>query len=396
MCKVFDFDQIINRYNTDSFKYDMMKKLFGKSDLIPLWVADMEFATPKCVIDEMYNRLKHPIFSYTLCGEDFYNLINKRMQKKYGVVVHRDWIVQVPGVVPALAICVYAFSNDNQGVVIQPPVYGPFAETIVGNNRRLVENNLIRNLDGSFSIDFNDIQDIAINPDNKMMIICNPHNPVGRIWNTNEIVNISNIFTNNFNSDKIIIEDAIHCDIVYPGEKYTPLFSINQQIEQNSITIFSASKTFNIAGLNCAYCIIPNAKIRRQFIKKQSELHLMISNIMGVTAQNAAYRNGQEWENQLVKYIYNNYLFLNDFVNKYIPQIKVTKSQATFLNWLDCSQISCDNDVLKDFFVNKCGVALNSGVDFGSGGAGFQRINIGCPKSMLLNALENIANALNN
>ena len=387
----YNFDEIIDRQKTDSIKYDLRKLIFGREDVLPMWVADMDFKTPDFIIESIKNRLNHPVLGYTLEPSGMDEAIMDWMKTRHGWHIRKEWIVSGPAVVPSMAVLVHAFSDPRDEIIVQKPVYFPFFRTITNHNRYIL-NNPLTNRNGRYEMDLDDLIK-KITPRTKMIFLCNPHNPGGRVWREKELKALADICLEN---NILIISDEIHSDLVLFGNKHIPTASINEDISRNTITCMSSSKTFNTAGLASAYVIISNLKNRRIYKEKLNDFHLNIGNIAGLFAQEAAYRNGSESLKQLLKYLEGNIDYLVDFMQKHLPSVKVMKPEGTYLVWMDFRDANIDTKKLKKFIIEEAGLGLSDGFLFGEEGLGFQRLNLACPRSVLKKGLEGLLKAFNN
>lgn len=384
----YNFDEIINRENTNSVKYDLRKEIFGKADIAPMWVADMDFRTPDFVREAVVKKAGDSIYGYSLTENGFKESIVYWMKKRHGWDVNQDCIVYSPGIVPALNLSVLAFSSPKNEVIIQPPVYHPFFSAVRDHGRLLKENSLILN-NSNYSIDFKDLKIKAKTAE--MLLFCHPHNPVGRIWNKNELEELISVCKEN---NTIIISDEIHSDLILARKKHIPLLTLESSSEI-TIACYSASKTFNLAGLSTSYLIIPNPDLRSKFQSQINRLHIGMGNFFGTVAQQAAYYKGEEWLNDLLGYLRANLKFLKKYLEKNLPVIKVIETEATYLVWMDFRSLGLTVNELDELLINEAKIGLNSGAMFGKAGEGFQRINIAVPRKVLKNALENLSKAVN-
>lgn len=386
----YNFDKIINRENSNSVKYDFRDKYFGTKDIMPLWVADMDFATPPFVIEALKKRLEHPILAYSIHPDTFHQSVINWCKRRYNWNIKKEWIVLTPGVVPALAFATLGLTQIGDKIIAQPPVYFPFFNTIKDNGRQLIENPLKLNPNNNYEFDFEDLKS-KIDRKTKMLFLCSPHNPVGRVWTKNELKQLTDICLEN---NIKIVSDEIHADLILPGHIHTCTSLISKEVEQNTITTIAPSKTFNLSGLSTAITIIPNDQMRSRFMQQIENMHLWMGNLFGILAAETAYKYGDEWLDELNEYIEKNYLLTKEYFKSYIPEIKVMKLEGTYLVWLNCKALNMNNEELKNFFIKKAKVGLNPGFIFGTGGDGFMRINIACPTARLEQALENISNAV--
>ena len=389
--KKYNFDEPVNRWNTNSVKYDFAQKYFKTDDLIPMWVADMDLKAPDFIMEAMEARLQHPVFGYTLKSSGFYEAVARWQKVRFQWEIQEDWVSFSPGVVPAVSMSILAYTNPGDKIIVQSPVYHPFFSVVKGNKRELVNNPLKRSGD-SYEMDFDHLESV-IDQDVKMLILCSPHNPVGRVWRKDELERLAEICIKN---DILILSDEIHQDIVYQGNHHIPLASLSPEIREHVITAVAPSKTFNIAGLAASAVIIPNKKLHHRYEKILNDLHLGMGNIFGFVALKAAYMKGEDWLDQMMAYLEGNVNFAGNFIKERIPGIKMIRPEATYLLWLDCNGLGMGKQELKEFMIHEAKLGLNDGPTFGSGGEGFQRMNIGCQRETLRRALEQLENAVNN
>lgn len=385
-----DFDLRIERRNTNSYKWDLLNDEFSRDDLIPMWVADMDFKSPAEITEALARRVEHGVFGYTTRPSSYYEAILYWLAEKHSWPIDKDWVINTPGVVPALSAAVLTFTKPGDKVIIQPPVYHPFFSAVEGNGRKLVHNGL-KLVNGRYEMDFEDLED-KIDSKTKMLILCSPHNPVGRVWNEDELKRLGEICLNN---NIIIVSDEIHSDIVYSCHKHVPISSLSKELADITITCMAPSKTFNIAGLATSYAIIPNDSNHLKFKKTLDNLGISMGNLFGITALEAAYIYGDEWLKKLLKYLEINADYLTDFVNNNIEGITVYRPEGTYLGWLDCRGLNIEPERIKEFMIHEARVGLSEGSAFGSEYEGFMRINFGCPKSILEEGLLRIKTAVN-
>lgn len=387
---MYNFDEIIDRKNTSSVKYEEMDLNFGKKDLMPFWVADMDFRSPDFIISTLIKRAEHGVFGYTKRMPEYYNAVINWLKVRHGLETKRENIEYAPGVVFALNMMIRLFTEEKDKIIIQSPVYYPFFNVVKGNNRTLVENPLIVK-DGRYTMDFEDLKVKASDPDCKMFILCSPHNPVGRVWSREELEELGRICIDN---NVLIVSDEIHFDLVFKPNKHIPFASISEEFRMNSITCTAPSKTFNIAGLHSAYCIIYDEEKMERYRKELGLLDLNRSNSFSREATQVAYEKGHQWVDELVEYIKGNMEFVYDYISKNIQGIKPLKMEGTYLMWLDCRGLGLDEKGIDDLFVNGAEIALDSGYWFGESGRGFMRINLACSRTMLKEALEKLSEAV--
>ena len=385
----FNFDESISRAGTNSVKYDLRKKLFGREDVLPMWVADMDFSVPPSVSEAIMERARHEIYGYSIRPESFYQSVMSWTNRRYGWPIQRKWLTFTPGIVPGVNLSIMTLTEPGDKVMIQPPVYFPFFQAVKKNGRQLVENPLILR-DGRYCVDMDNFEQ-QLKSGVKLFILSNPHNPGGSVWTHDELKTMGELCVR---YGAMIIADEIHSDIVFPGHVYTPMASISKAIAQNTITFLAPSKTFNIAGLSTSIGIIPNKKLRQLFDEMIERIHLWHGNIFGNVALEAAYNYGEEWLDELLDYLVGNIQLINDYINTRIPGIRLIKPEGTYLAWLDCRDLPVENDRINQFMIEKAGVGMNEGSTFGENGTGFQRLNFGCPRKTLKTALEKIEQAV--
>lgn len=384
----FNFDQELSRENTASVKFDGRQQYFGTTDVSPLWVADMDFAVPECVTRALQERINHPVFGYTLYPDSIYQSIIDWFQRRHQWTIEREWILMAPGIVPSLFAAAQAFAQEGEGVIVQSPVYFPFFSAVTTNTRKLVDNPL-REINGRYEIDFEHLEYCA-QQGAKLLMLCTPHNPVGRVWSEAELQKVLEISRR---YDLTILSDDIHCDLIYSGVKHTMLGRLAQPGDK-IITTIAPNKTFNIPGLGLSALVIPNA-VERNAIKHQFEsLHVGNYNPLSIAAFEAAYRDGDQWLDGLMRYLESTRDFAADFIAREIPQIKLIKPEATYLLWLDCRGLGMSDAQLRDFFIRECKLGMSPGAVFGEGGSGFMRMNIGTTQRRIAAALEAISLAV--
>lgn len=387
--KKYDFNTVLDRRNTDCIKYDAALMFLGADIELPLWVADMDFPSPDFVLDALRERLNHPILGYQFHSDSFYQPFIEWVSRRHNWSIQRQWLSFSPGVVPALSVAVLSLTSANDKIIVQPPVYFPFFECVEGNGRHLIENPLLLK-DGRYYFDFENLEQ-NIDDSTKMLILSNPHNPGGMVWTKDELLKLASI-CQKYNI--LVLSDEIHCDLLFNGYSHTPFASLNEWTAQNSLTCMAPSKTFNLSGLSTSYVIMPNIELKAKFDKLASTLHINLGNIAGTVAANAAYTYGDSWLNQLMEYIEENYMFLNDFFSQNLPDVDVMKPEATFLVWLDFRKYNFKDGQLNEILLHKAKVGLNKGEMFGTGGDGFMRINIACPRKVLSEACFRIHDVL--
>jgi cysteine-S-conjugate beta-lyase len=384
----FSFDEVIDRKGTGSVKLESLMEFYGTQDVLPMWIADMDFATPPFVIDALKKRLEHPILGYTLRQPSFNQSIVSWVKRRHDWTISAEQVVFSPGLVPALSMSVLAFTKPGDKVIVQPPVYPPFFWCVEKNNRILVENPLIHE-DGYYRMDFDDLERNAANGA-RMLILCSPHNPVGRVWREDELREVAGICKK---YGVVILSDEIHSDLVFKPNRHVPLPLVAPGYEEQIIVCLSPSKTFNLAGLSTSAMIIGSKDLRNQYSELLDTLHVGLGNVFGFTALEAAYQQGEEWLNQLLDYLAGNIHLVNTFIREHVPQVALREPEATYMVWLDCQRMNLGEKELADFFVHKAGIAPSPGNIFGRGGDGFQRLNIASPRTVIEECLDKLYHA---
>ncbi|KOH47079.1 MalY/PatB family protein [Sunxiuqinia dokdonensis] len=379
--KNYNFDELVDRTNTNSIKYDAREQFFGTGDLLPLWVADMDFKTPDFIIRALKQRLEHEVLGYTFRGDSYADAIVSWLDQRHGWKIEKEWISFSPGVVAGLTLAIDTYSKPGDEVIVQPPVYFPFFDSVKGTGRQMVENPL-KLVDGRYTFDLEDLKS-KITPKTKMLLLCNPQNPGGMVWTKAELEALATICLEN---EVLIVSDEIHSDLVFNGHRHIPLPTLSEEIANNCVVCMAGSKTFNIAGLTTSFVVIPNKKLFVRYERTLKVPHLHMGNIFGSLALETAYREGGAWVDQMMDYLQENYRFLESFLKEHLPQVVPMKPEATYLIWLDFSAFNLSDEKLNDKLI-QAGVGLNRGVQFGKQGSGYMRINIGCPKATLEQAL---------
>jgi len=387
----YNFDEIIDRKNTSCVKWDYAEKFIGAKDLLPMWVADMDFKTPDFIVNAINERASHEIYGYTVRPDGYYESIINWINKKHNWKLKRDWIIFSPGIVPAVNMAVMAYTNPGDKIIVQPPVYFPFFSAVTDNGRQLVYNQL-KLQNGRYYMDFEDLEK-KIDKRTKMIIISNPHNPGGSAWTVEELKRLGEICVE---KNVLLVSDDIHSDLVLPPYNHTIAATISQEISDVCITMMAPSKTFNLAGMATSSVIISNPELRNEFQVFLDRVHVGMGNLFGMVASEAAYTHGEEWLGQMLNYVNGNLEYMQNFIIDNIPEIKLIKPEATYMVWLDFRNLKMTDEELKDFIVHKAKLGLNDGPMFGPGGSGFQRMNIACPRSLVEEAMERLKKALNN
>lgn len=386
---VYNFDEVIDRSGTNAYKLDLREKIFGDATVLPLWVADMDFRVPTEVMNAITNRVNHPIFGYSVRNESFEKSVVGWLNRWHNWSVEPSSLIFAPGVVPSLVVSILAFSNPGDEVVIQTPVYPPFYSVVNDNDRVLVENKLVNN-SGCYSIDFEALELQLSSAKCKLFILCNPHNPVGRVWTKEELLRIGMLCLKH---NVTIVSDDIHADLTLFGHKHTPIASLSSDLAQITITCIAPSKTFNIAGLSSSIIHSDNPQMVNELKKKINGLQIHMGNLFGNIALEAAYNHGDVWLSQLITYLEGNINYVIDFLKLHFPEIRVFKPEATYLLWIDFSAWNLSQSELKKFLINKANIGLNDGLSFGEGGRGFMRMNIASPRVIIEKAMIQLLEA---
>ena len=378
-----NFDTIIDRRRTNSLKYDFAEKNGMPEDILPLWVADMDFRISSYIQDALIKQAEHGIYGYSESGGSYFEAVSAWMKDHHGWDVEEEWLVKTPGIVYALATAVRAFTKEGDGVLIQQPVYYPFSKVILDNGRKIVNSGLIQDKDGRYQIDYDDFEKKIIKEQVKLFILCNPHNPVGRVWSREELETIGDICKKH---QVIVVSDEIHFDFVWEGEHHV-FASLKEEYRDMAVVCTAPSKTFNIAGLQASNIFIPAGELRKRFLDAMRPTGISEINGAGLVACEAAYRHGEEWYQGVCEYIKGNMQFVKEYLHKYIPKISMCMPEGTYLVWLDFRQLALSEEELEDLVIKKAGLWRDKGTIFGKAGLGFQRVNVACPRKVLETAL---------
>ena len=381
----YNFDEIVPRRGSHSYKWDAATD----ENVLPMWVADMDFRTAPPVIEALIKRVKHGVFGYTKVPDAYYNAVIGWFERRHNFRFHKEWILYTTGVVPALSAIIKAFTLPGDKVIIQEPVYNCFFSSIRNNMCETVSNDLIYQ-DGTYTIDFDDLEEKTSDPRAKLLLLCNPHNPAGRIWTREELAKIGDICLRN---NVIVISDEIHCDLTYPDYKFIPFVSVKKEFLENSVTCSAPSKTFNIAGLQAANILTANEEMREKINKALNINEVCEINAFAVEALIAAYNEGEEWLDELRQYLFDNYIYLKEFFAKNLPQFTILPLEATYLVWVDCSTLGLSSKKIAQILLENEKLWVNEGTMYGTAGEGFIRINIACPRELLVQGLNKIRNA---
>lgn len=387
---MYNFDEIIDRRNTNAVKLERCKALFGTEDVLPLWVADMDFRTPDFILDAIRQRLDHPILGYTMPSKDFYPLMQKWITEHHNWNVKREWIGFLPGIVPGLAFAVQSLTEVGDEIMVQSPVYYPFFN-VIENNHRVIVNNPLKEIDGKFVMDFEDLEK-KFTPKTKLFIFCNPHNPGGRVWTKEELQQFAEICSKH---NVTIISDEIHADMVLPGNtSHTPLATVSEWAQNNTVTFMAPTKVFNMPGLISSGYIIPNPELRHKFAEFLEASEMNAGNIFAYIGAVAAYEHGETWRLEMLNYIKGNIDYIADFLKKNVPQVVPMIPEASFLVWLDCKALGMETDELHKFFSLQAKLGLNKGTIFGAGGEYHLRLNVACSRKVLEQAMTQLKEAV--
>ena len=387
-----NFNEVINRKNTGSIKWDTMAEHGMKEDVLPLWVADMDFKAPVGVMEALLERVEHGIFGYTLPTDSYYDAVINWMDRRHDWKILKDWIIIAPGIVPAIYFAVQTYTKEGDGILVQRPVYNPFSEAVERNGRKLINSPLVVRGD-RYEMDFEDFEKKIVNNKVKLFILCSPHNPVGRVWTKDELVTIGDICLKHH---VLVLADEIHHDLVFKGIIHIPFANLGSKYGNICITCTSSSKTFNLAGLSISNIIIENKEIRKKFNLYLESIAMGNSNIFGIIGSEAAYNTGEAWLVELLDYIEGNKKLVQEFMAEKMPMIKVIDSEATYLLWVDFRGLGMEKEKLEKFLAEEAKLWLVSGDVYGDEGRGFERINLACPRSTLEKGLKQLEDALLN
>ncbi|CEG28394.1 MalY/PatB family protein [Bacillus sp. B-jedd] len=384
-----DFNEKINRMNTASVKWELTEEIYGTDDVLPMWVADMDFRPPEELLDAIKSRVEHGIFGYTFVPPSVHEAISSWLLGRHGWEIRDSWILFANGVVPSISIAIAAFTNPGDRILIQPPVYTPFFE-LVELNGRMVENSPLTLAGGRYKIDFASFEE-SLRKGCKLFLLCNPHNPGGMVWTEEELGRMAELC---IKYDCLVLADEIHSDIVLNGRRHIPIASLGKEIADRTITCIAPSKTFNLGGVQASAAIISNAELREKFSAVQKRHGFFAPNVFATTATEAAYRHGGIWLDSLIAYIEENVKISKEFISENIPSIKLIEPEGTYLLWLDCRRLGLSDKAIQQLLIDKGKLALEPGEKYGPGGEGFVRMNIACPKEVLLDGLSRLKEAL--
>ncbi len=385
----YNFDTVVDRSDNFAAKWTEMDKKYGTNDLLPMWIADMDFKAAPCIVEAIRNRLDQEIYGYTTRPDSYNESIVNWVSKRFGWNIKKEWLIFSPGVMPSISLIIQELTDKNDKIMIQEPVYSPFNSIVKANDRELVISPLIEEENGNYVMNYAEIE--ANIKDVKLFILCNPHNPVGRVWTKEELIKLGDICIRN---NVKVISDEIHCDIILKGHKHTPFGSISEEFAQNSITCMAPTKTFNIAGLQMSQVILPNEDDFNKLDTAFTRIDIKRNNAFSLVATEAAYNHGEDWLDEFLEYLEGNIDFAVKYIQDNIPALKVNKPEATYLLWVDFSKLGKSDDEIAKALVEKGKIALNNGPSFGIGGSQFQRINLACPRSMVEEGLSRIKTAV--
>ena len=389
----YNFNERIDRSENHSAKWAEMEMKFGRSDLIPMWVADMDIKAAPEIVESMKKKVEQEIFGYVYRPDSYYKTAANWLKKRFGYEISPSSLIHSPGVVPSMSILVKMLTKNSDKILIQTPVYPPFASAVKDNGRELVENPLVKDEKGYYTIDFEDLEKKLSLDEVKLFILCNPHNPVGRVWKKEELLKMGEL-CKKYNVR--ILADEIWRDLIMPGYKHTPMASLSKDIEDITITLFSPTKSFNLAGLQASFATFPRAEERKEFDNILGQMDVKRNNPFSLVAFETAYEKCEDWLEELILHIDGNMQYVVDFIAEKLPEIKVVKPEGTYLMWLDFNGTKIPQDKIQEFLINEAKVAMNDGGSFGSNGKGFARMNVACPRYMVEEAMERIEKALKN
>jgi len=386
----YDFDKLVDRTGSNDVKHEELQTIWGRTDLLPLWVADMDFETPAFITDALKKRLEHSLFGYTKEPDDLWPSVIDWVRDHHQWELKPEWLTYIPGIVRGIGMVVNVFLKEDEKVIVQPPVYHPFFLTPEGNHRGVVRNPLKKLENGYYEMDFENLEKV-VDEKCKLLILSNPHNPAGLCWSKETLQQLAHFC---YTHKILVVSDEIHCDMALWDNKHIPFATVSKEAEQNSITFSAPSKTFNIAGIVSSWAIVPNDEIREKFYSWLEANEMNAPHLFSPIATIAALREGEEWRREMLHYVEKNIDFVIDYCKEFIPAIKPLRPQASFLVWLDCRELGLNHDQLQDLFVDKAHLALNDGEMFGPGGEGYMRLNVAEPQSVLKQALEQLREAV--
>jgi cystathionine beta-lyase len=386
----YNFDKVVERRGTGAIKYDALKDTYGDADLLPMWIADMDFETPPFIVEALKKRMEHPILGYTLVPKAYKTTIAEWIEQHHGWKIEEEWLTYIPGIVKGIGMAINVFVKEDEKVIIQPPVYHPFRLVPQNNGREVVYNPLVKNEDGTYRMDFENLEAVA-DERCRMLILANPHNPGGIVWDRETLKRLAEFC---YKRKMIVISDEIHCDMALWGHKHIPFASVSEEAKACSITFGAPTKTFNIPGVVSSYAIVPNDDLRQRFFGWLEANEMDLPNLFAPIATIAAFKEGETWRQEMLRYVEENIEFVTDYCAQYMPEIKPVRPQASYLVWLDCNALGLKQEALVELFVKGAHLALNDGTMFGKEGAGFMRMNVAMPKEKIRVALEQLKKAV--
>jgi len=387
---VFEFDRSPSREHTGAVKFDARQAVFGREDVLPLWVADMDFAAPEAVTRALEERARHPVYGYSLFPDSLYDALMTWFAHRHNWRIERDWILMAPGVVPSLHASCLAFAEPGEGVIIQPPVYPPFFSSVQQTGRRVIENPLVLH-EGRYQMDLAHLEQCAARDDARVLMLCSPHNPVGRVWTAAELRQVLDIARRH---GLVVVSDEIHCDLVYADKPGHTMLAAIAKPEDALVTAVAPSKTFNMPGLGLSALVVPDPARRQSLKAVFDSMHMTQCNPFSTAGFEAGYRHGEAWLDELLPYLQESRDVVIRFLHQRIPEIVAIETEGTYLLWLDCRALGLEDRALKRFFVDEAGLGLNPGISFGEAGSGFMRLNLGSPQSVLMEALARLERAV--
>ncbi|RYL93137.1 MalY/PatB family protein [Sporolactobacillus sp. THM19-2] len=390
MAKRYDFDEQINRRGSASIKWDGADRIFGGKDLLPMWVADMDFRVPDEVTSALKSRVEHGLYGYMERTDSYLESVREWMKRRHEWQIEKRWICHSPGVVTALNLILDGFTKPGDKILIQPPVYPPFIKAAINQGRGLIENPLVCER-GRYHMNFTDLERKMADPSVRLMLLCSPHNPVGRVWSRDELLRVAELAAA---SHVLVVSDEIHSDLIFKGFHHIPFASLSEEAQQHAIICTAPSKTFNLAGLQVSNIIIPNDQLRKKYMNQIRRFNLSEPNTAGMIAAEAAYRSGSSWLDQCLDYIKRNADYVSTFFREHLPMLSMSPLEGTYLGWIDCHRLRLGKRELQNFMVQKAGLALNPGYTFGEEGAGFVRINLACPHAYVEKAMKQLKRAV--
>lgn len=386
---MFDFDEVIDRVGTNSAKWDTIETQNKPKDVLPMWVADMDFKSPQAITDAMQKRISHGVYGYSVIPDEYYEAVISWMARRHDFDVKKEWIVPTPGVVTAIKICVNTYTKENDAIIINKPVYYPFDFSIELNHRKIIENPMIFD-NGKYIMDYEAFEKSIVENDVKMFILCNPYNPIGKVWKEDELKRIGEICKKHH---VMVVSDEIHQDFIYTGNVHIPFYNVDESFKDFSIILTAPSKTFNLAGLQTSNIIIADEKLRDMYQKTMDRCGVNAPHFLGIVACMTAYNECELWVDEMLEYIYDNFMYFDQFLKTNLPHIKLIQPEGLYLAWVDFRECGLNKDELEKVMLEKAGLWLDEGYIFGTGGEGFERFNLAIPRSVLEDACQRLLKA---